>query len=541
MKRIWISILATVCISIGFLSFTNYKNNFFEISKQLEIFIDLYKELNTNYVDDLVPSQVMEKAIQGVLKELDPYTVFRNEQQIIDARINHSGQYAGIGATVHFSGDKIKLLECYENAPAAKAGLKAGDEIIVFNGSRISEITTDLQHNLLSGESGSEISMTYVRDGKEHKTTLTRERIERDAVPYYKLLDNNIGYIVLEAFNQKAASQTKNALLDLKQKGADKIILDLRNNPGGLLNESIKIVNFFVDKGVQVTYTESVIKKYNTNYVTREEPIDTEIPLAVLINERSASASEIISGSLQDLDRAVILGNQSFGKGLVQREMPLSYSTQLKVTISRYFTPSGRSIQKLDYDTDLVEKRNVQGKDQVFYTKNKRKVYGGGGVMPDKMLESSVDQEFIKMLNSKLILFDFASEYLKNNEINNLETFALSNKDWQHFKQFMQNKEAFSKTNEAWKNLEKIAKEEGIENSLKSLESDFKNHLASALNVKLEAHRKTIEENLTDILIRRTHYQNAAYNYAVKHNETILMAKDILNNNKEYQNILMTK
>lgn len=541
MKRIWISILAIVCISIGFLSFTSYKNNFFEISKQLEIFIDLYKELNTNYVDDLVPSQVMEKAIQGVLTELDPYTVFRNEQQIIDARINHSGQYAGIGATVHFSGDKIKLLECYENAPAAKAGLKAGDEIIVFDGSQISEISTDLQHNLLSGESGSEISITYLRDGMEHKTNLIREPIERDAVPYYELLDNNIGYIVLETFNQKAAAQTKSALLDLKQKGADKIILDLRNNPGGLLNESIKIANFFVDKGVQITYTESVIKKYNTNYVTREEPIDTKIPLVVLINERSASASEIISGSLQDLDRAVILGNQSFGKGLVQREMPLSYSTQLKVTISRYFTPSGRSIQKLDYDTDLVEKRNIQGKDQVFYTKNNRKVYGGGGVMPDKILESSVDQEFIKMLNSKLLLFDFASEYLKNNDINNLESFALNNKDWQHFKQFMQDKEAFSKTNEAWKNLENIAKEEGVETSLKSLEGDFKNHLGSALNIKLDAHRKTIEDNLTDILIRRTHYQKAAYNYAVNHNETILMAKDILNNNKEYQNILMIK
>lgn len=483
----------------------------------------------------------MEKAIQGVLNELDPYTVFRNEQQIIDARINHSGQYAGIGATVHFSGDKIKLLECYENAPAAKAGLEAGDEIIVFNGSKISEITTDLQHNLLSGESGSEISMTYLRDGKEHKTTLTRARIERDAVPYYKLLDNNIGYIVLEAFNQKAASQTKSALLDLKQKGAEKIILDLRNNPGGLLNESIKIVNFFIDKGVQVTYTESVISKYNTSYVTRDEPIDTEIPLAILINERSASASEIISGSLQDLDRAVILGNQSFGKGLVQREMPLSYSTQLKVTISRYFTPSGRSIQKLDYDTDLVEKRNIQGKDQVFYTKNKRKVYGGGGVMPDKMLESNLDQDFIKMLNSKLYLFDFASEYLKSNKITDLNKFALNNKDWQNFKQFMKDKEAFTKTNKAWENLEIVAKEEGIETSLKSLESDFKNQLASALNQKLDAHRKTIEDNLTDILIRRTHYQNAAYNYAVEHNETVLMAKDILNNKKEYQNVLMIK
>lgn len=538
MKRIWISIVAIVCIGIGFLSFTTYKNNFFEISKQLEIFIDLYKELNTNYVDNLVPSQVMEKAIQGVLTELDPYTVYRTEQQIIDARINHSGQYAGIGATIHFSGDKIILLECYENAPAAKAGLKAGDEIIVFNGTKISEITTDLQHNLLSGESGSEVSLTYIRDGKENKTTLTRERIERDAVPFYKLLDDNTGYIVLEAFNQKAASQTKSALLELKQKGADKIILDLRNNPGGLMNESIKIVNFFVDKGVKVTYTESVIQKYNTSYVTREEPIDTEIPLAILINERSASASEIIAGSLQDLDRAVIIGNQSFGKGLVQRELPLSYSTQLKVTISRYFTPSGRSIQKMDYDTDLVEKRNIQDKDQVFYTKNNRKVYGGGGIMPDKLLEENVDQDFIRDLKNNLHFFDFTSEYLKNKEKPNMDNFELTNTDWRNFKQFMRDREVFTKTMEAWKNFETIAKDETTESTLQTLEKEFNNQLGQVLDQKLDAHRKTIEQNLTDIIIRRTDYQNAAYNYAAKNNEVVLMAKNILNNKKEYQSIL---
>lgn len=538
MKRFWIGILCLTSIGIGLLSFTSYKNNFFEISKQLEIFIDLYKELNTNYVDDLVPSQVMEKAIQGVLLELDPYTVYRNEQQIIDARINHSGQYAGIGATIHFSGENIKILECYENAPADKAGLKAGDEIIIFNGTRVAEISTESQHNLLSGESGSEINLTYLRNGKEHTTNLTRERIERDAVPFYKLLDNNIGYIVLEAFNQKAASQTKNALLDLKQQGAEKIILDLRDNPGGLLNESIKIVNLFVEKGLQITYTKSVKQKYNTNYITKETPVDTEIPLAVLINERSASASEIVSGSLQDLDRAVIIGSQSFGKGLVQRELPLSYSTQLKITISRYFTPSGRSIQKLDYDTDLVEKRNTQNKDQVFYTKNRRKVYGGGGILPDKVLEKDLDQDFIKDLNSKLHLFDFTSEYLKNKEITNLEKFALNDSDWKNFKGFMQNREAFTKTNDAWEKLEKIAKEEGIADNLETLNIDFKQQLNKALNTKLDTHRKTIEGYLTDLLIRRTHYQKAAYNYSVNHNETIVLAKDILNNKREYENIL---
>lgn len=538
MKRIWLSIIGIICIAIVFFSFTTYKRDFFEISKQIEIFIDLYKELNTNYVDELVPSQVMEKAIQGVLTELDPYTIYRNEQQIINARINQSGQYAGIGVTVHFSGDKIKLLECYENAPAAKAGLKAGDEITVLNGTQISEVSTDLQHSLLSGEIGSQVDITYLRDGTEHKTILTRERIEKDAVPYYKLLDNNIGYIALEVFNQKAAAQTKNALIDLKQQGADKIILDLRNNPGGLLNESIKIVNLFVAKGQQITYTKSVIQKYNTNYLTKEEPIDTEIPLAILINENSASASEIVSGSLQDLDRAVIIGNRSFGKGLVQREMPLSYSTQLKVTISRYFTPSGRSIQKMDYDTDLVEKRNIQEKNKVFYTKNKRKVYGGGGILPDKILETNIDLDFVKELKNKLYLFDFTSEYLQQNTISSIDNFSLTEKDWNDFKHFVQNKEPLSSTHQSWKKLEEVAEEEGVLETLQSLEKDFKSKLDKRLSDKLDAHRKTLESDLSDILIRRTLYQQKAFDFAVNHNETVLMAKNILNNKKEYHKIL---
>src|SRR5699024_6560970 len=313
----------------------------------------------------------------------------------------------------------------------------------------------------------------------------------------------------------------KSALLELKQKGADKIILDLRNNPGGLMNESIKRVNFFVDNGVKVTYTESVIQKYNTSYVTREEPIDKEIPLAIIINERSASASEIIAGSLQDIDRAVIIGNRSFGKGLVQREMPLSYSTQLKVTISRYFTPSGRSIQKMDYDTDLVEKRNIQEKNKVFYTKNKRKVYGGGGILLDKILENDIDLDFVKELKNKLYLFDFTSEYLQQNTISSIDNFSLTEKDWNDFKHFVQNKEPLSSTHKSWKKLEEVAEEEGVLETLQSLEKDFKSKLDKRLSDKLDAHRKTLESDLSDILIRRTLYQQKAFDFAVNHNETV--------------------
>lgn len=538
MKRLWISLLLVAGLGFGYLSFTTPKNNFFEISKQLEIFIDLYKHLNTNYVDELVPAQVMEKAITGILEDLDPYTIYRNEQQIIDARINHSGQYAGIGARIHFTGDKIIILEAYEYDPAAEAGLLAGDEIIEVNGIKIADIDTEAQHNLLTGEAGSEIQLVYERAGKKQQTKLSRATIERAAVPYYKLLEDNIGYIVLETFTSKAASETKAALEHLKTQGAEKIILDLRNNPGGLLGESVKIVNLFIPKGKTVTYTESVIKKYNKVYKTMEEPVDTEIPLAILINENSASASEIVSGSLQDLDRAVVIGNRSFGKGLVQREMPMSYSTQLKVTISRYFTPSGRSIQELDYETNLVDKRNIQDKNQVFYTKNKRKVYGGGGISPDKELDDNTDIDFIRSLNNKLYYLNFGTDFLKKNPIANPNRFKLKEKDWQDFKAFLHAELKLNRTEKAWKKFATEAEKDGLDSEIKLLKAELDKKMSKALDEKIEAHKKTLMQNLGHHLIVRTHLQTAAYDYAIQEHEAINMAKTLLNNPKEYHSIL---
>src|SRR5699024_6168130 len=254
--------------------------------------------------------------------------------------------------------------------------------------------------------------------------------------------------------------------------------------------------------------------------------------------EQSASASEIVSGSLQDLDRAVIIGNRSFGKGLVQREMPLSYSTQLKITISRYFTPSGRSIQKLDYETDLVDKRNIQEKNQIFYTKNNRKVYGGGGIIPDKIVQENIDQDFIKQLVNNLYLFDFTSEYLKKNKLNSIENFSLKNSDWNDFKQYLNSKEPLSKTYSSWKQLLEVAKEEGIEENIKALEEKFNLTVEKEMNNKLDSHRKIIESQISDIIIRRTFYQTKAYDYALNHHDAILIAKEVLNNKKEYDKIL---
>ena len=343
-KKLLIPVLA-----IGILFTTvSFKGDFFEIAKQIEIFTTLYKELNMNYVDEVTPANLMDKAIKGMLKDLDPYTMYWNEQQVEDARINNSGVYTGIGATAKTKNDKITIIEPFQNYPADKAGLKAGDQIIKIGSVKVSDFEEDAAE-LLKGAPGSKIELTYLRQGKTEKTILTREAIDVHAVPFSKLINNDIGYIVLTKFNRKTTAETKAALKKLKEEGAKKIILDLRGNPGGLLNEAINIVNLFVPKGEVITTTKSVIKKYNKTYKTTQEPVDIETPLVVLVNGRSASASEIVSGGLQDLDRAVVVGARSFGKGLVQRPKKLTYGTQLKVTISRYYTPSGRCIQALDY------------------------------------------------------------------------------------------------------------------------------------------------------------------------------------------------
>jgi carboxyl-terminal processing protease len=301
-----------------------------------------------NYVDETTPSDLMNKAIKGMLDDLDPYTVYWNEQEVEDARINSSGIYTGIGATVRSKNKKLTIIEPFQGFPADIAGLKAGDEIITVNGVNIEQYEGD-SSELLKGIADSKVNLTYLRQGKKIKTSLTRGAIDVNAVAFYQLIGSDIGYIVLSKFNKKTTKQTKAALIDLKKQGASKIILDLRGNPGGLLTEAVNVVNLFVPKGEPIVTTKSAIKKYNKTYTTQKPAFDQEIPLVVLVNGRSASASEIVSGSLQDLDRAVIIGARSFGKGLVQRPKKLTYGTQLKVTISRYYTPSGRCIQALDY------------------------------------------------------------------------------------------------------------------------------------------------------------------------------------------------
>ncbi len=537
-KKIIIPILA-----LGILITTaSFKNDFFEIAKQIEIFTTLYKELNMNYVDETTPAMLMDKAINGMLADLDPYTVYWNEQEVEDARIKNSGTYTGIGATVQTLKEKIIITEPFEGYPADKAGLKAGDEIVKVGDITLSDFEDDAGE-LLKGVSGSEVQLTFKRQGKTQTTTLKREKVDVKAVPYYNLIQNDIGYIVLRAFNQKTTIETKAALEDLKSQGATKIILDLRGNPGGLLNEAINIVNLFVPKGEVITTTKSVIEKYNKTYKTRQDPFDTEIPLVVLVNGRSASASEIVSGGLQDLDRAVVIGARSFGKGLVQRPKRLTYGTQLKVTISRYYTPSGRCIQALDYwnrdengDPIRLDPKNYNK----FKTKGGRTVYDGGGILPDIELESSKFSPITTALLKDNAIFDYATEYYYSHQLTNWNGFEVSETDFQNFLQFLKKKnfsyetETEKKFAEALRRAEDDELKEGIQNSYNALMSSIE----AAKEKDLIAKKVEIKSLLTDEILKRYFYTKGLYDYQIENNPEILEAVSVLNDTNKYNRIL---
>ena len=483
-KRI---ILSVVAVGIFFTT-VSFKNDFFEIAKQIEIFTTLFKELNMNYVDETNPAELMDTAIKSMLTELDPYTKFYNEQDVETARIRNSGEYTGIGASVKTRDDKITIIEPHKGYPADNAGLKAGDEIIKIGDIVLSDFDSDAGE-LLKGSPGSEVQVTYLRQGKQETTTLERGKIDVEAVPYYKLLEDNTGYIVLSKFNAKASTQVIDALKTLKADGADKIILDLRGNPGGLLSEAINVTNIFIPKGELVTTTKSVIKKYNRTYVTKNEPVDTEIPLVVLIDGRSASASEIVSGGLQDYDRAVIVGARSFGKGLVQRPKQLTYGTQLKVTISRYYTPSGRCIQALDYwnrDEDGNAVRTKSAEYNEFKTKAGRSVFDGGGVLPDVQLETSKFSGVTSALVQDEAIFNFATNYYYTHKLESPEDFKFTSSDFSEFKEFLKttNFKYTTQTEKELKETLEIAVKEEFDDDV---QNNYNNFLASIQQAKTKA------------------------------------------------------
>ena len=520
----------------------SFKSDFFEIAKQIEIFTTLYKELNMNYVDEVTPATLMDKAINGMLEDLDPYTVYWNEQEVEDGRIQNSGTYTGIGASVKTTKNKIIIIEPFQGYPADKAGLKAGDDIVKIGNTTVAGFDGDAGE-LLKGSKGSVVEVSYKRQGKTQTTTLTRDKVGIKAVPFYKLLDDNIGYIVLSKFNRKTTIETKSALEDLKLQGADKLILDLRGNPGGLLNEAINIVNLFVDKGEVITTTKSVIEKYNKVYKTQFNPVDTEIPLVVLVNGRSASASEIVSGGLQDLDRAVVVGARSFGKGLVQRPKKLTYGTQLKVTIARYYTPSGRCIQALDYwhrDENGDPIRVDTEEYNEFKTKGGRTVYDGGGIMPDVEVETAKFSPITTALLKDSAIFDYATQYYYSHKLEDYNTFEFTDADFQSFASYLKKNgfEYETETEKEFAEALKSAEDDDLKDEIQQGYNQLMTSIDKAKEKALIAKKAEIKSLLSDEILKRYFYRDGMYNYHVNHNPEILEAVSVLTDANRYNKIL---
>ena len=535
-KKILVPVLAVVLLVVG----SSFKSDFFEIAKQIEIFTTLFKELNMNYVDETNPAELMDTAIKNMLDDLDPYTKFLNEQDVEAYKINNAGEYSGIGSLVRSYDNKLVIIEPYKGYPADKAGLKAGDEIIKIGDIPVADFKDDASE-LLKGANNTKVEVTYKRQGKTNTTIIEREAIEVDAVPFYNMVNETTGYIVLSKFNAKASSQTKAALLDLKGKGARQIILDLRGNPGGLLSEAINVTNLFVPKGELIVTTKSKVKKFNSEYKTKNQPVDTEVPLVVLVNGGSASASEIVSGSLQDLDRAVIIGARSFGKGLVQRPLRLTYGTQLKVTISRYYTPSGRCIQSLDYwNRDENGNAVKTTKFNEFTTRNGRKVEDGGGVMPDIEITALKTNALTKALLSNSVVFNFATEYYYQNTVANIDDFNFSSSDYQAFKSYVSRSNFNFETDTEKALKEAIAGDDKaiygaeIQDSYKSLLAEINKRKLNAL----ETYQKEIQINLQDEIIKRYFYREGLYQYYLKNDEAILTAAALMKDKAKYQSIL---
>ena len=537
-KRILISTTAVVIL----FTTVSFKSDFFEIAKQIEIFTTLFKELNMNYVDEVNPAELMDSAIEGMLADLDPYTKYWTEQEVEDARISNTGEYTGIGASVLTRNKAITILETYKDYPADKAGLQAGDELIKIGDINIADFEDDAG-DLLQGAPGTSIPITYKRQGKLQTTSLKREEIDIEAVPFYTLIDTKVGYIVLSKFNKKASSETAAAVKELKSEGATSIILDLRGNPGGLLTEAINVSNLFLPKGKLITTTKSVIEKYNQEYYTRNEPLDTQIPVAVLINGRSASASEIVSGSLQDYDRAVIVGARSFGKGLVQRPKELTYGTQLKITISRYYTPSGRCIQALDYwnrdESGNAVRTNVADYNE-FKTSTGRKVYDGGGVLPDIQIESAGMSAITEALLRDQAIFDFATDYFYKHNYSKLEDFDFTASDYAAFKSFL-DKQGFAYQTQTERDLEKayiIAEKDNLQSEISTEYANLMKTIDAAKKQQLDIKEREISKLIIDELVKRYFYREGLYKYQLTHNEEIAEAKSILNNSSKYLKVL---
>ena len=549
MKRITTTFLLTLCLSLSL--FAQEKQNNFEIAKSLDIYNSLLRELNLNYVDEINPGELNEAAIKAMLDGLDPYTVFIPESDIENAKFMTTGEYGGIGAVIQYDGEFTRISEPYYGWPAQKAGIIAGDIILEVNGVDCKKKNTQEVSDLLKGQPGTEVTLKLKRYGQDKslEIKLKREKVKIDNIPYYKVFDNGVAYLSLSGFTRDAARELKEKFMEMrKDRQLKGFVLDLRGNGGGLMNEAVDIVNLFVPKSKVVVSMKGKAANANSMHPTTNDPVDLEIPLAILVDGNSASASEIVAGAIQDYDRGVIIGHRTFGKGLVQNILPLSYNTQMKVTVAHYYIPSGRCIQEIDYshkkDTTQV-KTDTLGK--AFKTIGGRTVYEGHGITPDVKVDRDPYATVTAYLYAKNYIFDYASKYYSEHKsIDSADRFQIDEATYQDFMKFVKDKK-FSYTTESEKAIEKLkktAKDEGYLDKILPQIDLLEKNLASEKDKDLISNRKDIEELLCSEIVGRYYYQKGRIVTSLNDDPDLKRAFEILlntNGKDEYHTILSGK
>ncbi|MCD4790252.1 MAG: S41 family peptidase [Bacteroidales bacterium] len=522
-------------------------SNNFEISKNLDIYTTLFKELNTNYVDDISSGELIEASIDAMLGSLDPYTIYIPESEVEDFRFITTGQYGGIGSLIHKQGDYVVVTEPYEGKPAQKAGLRAGDKILEIDGKSAKGKSTSDISAILKGQPGTSIKVLFEREGIDEpfEKELTRENVKIDNIPYYGIIGDNIGYIRLIGFTQKAGKEVKEAFTDLRNNNELKgIILDLRGNGGGLLQEAVDITNIFVDKGKLVVTTKGKLPGKNHSYKTVNVALDKKIPLVVLVNNSSASASEIVAGALQDIDRGVIIGQRTFGKGLVQNVIPLSYNSQAKITVAKYYIPSGRCIQAIDYSKKDDNGNSGKIPDSLitaFKTLNGRTVYDGGGIEPDIEIEPEKLSNISGSLLLKYLFFDYATKFERENlEIDAPDEFIITDEIFNDFVTFISDKnyEYTTKCEETLEKLKQYAEEEKYFEDISPEFIALTDKMEKNKQEDIEKHKEQIKKILRIEIISRYYYQRGKIISSLSDDKEIAKAIEIINQQDSYLAVL---
>ncbi len=548
MRKIFLITIAVVTMHVAIAQTPVPEQNkrYFDINKNIDIFNSVLRELDLFYVDSLEVNNLVQNTIRSMLTRLDPYTEYYSEENVSELQFLTTGEYAGIGAIISQNNGRVIVNEPYEGLPADKAGLKAGDEILDIDDEDVREATVKEVSDRLKGTPGTTLKLTYSRPGekKERVVTITREKIEIDPITYSDVVQDSIGYLHFSSFTTGGAERVKQTVQALKQKGASSLILDLRGNGGGILDEAVDVVNLFVPKGEEIVSTKGKVKDWDRSYHTRHQPIDTIIPIIVLIDTGSASASEIVAGGLQDLDRGVIVGNRSFGKGLVQTPRSLPYGTNIKITTSKYYIPSGRGIQAVDYshrNPDGSVARVPDSLTNVFYTRNGREVRDGGGITPDVTIPQEVGGTIAYYLMADNVIFDWVTEWMRNNEqVKGPGEFELSDADYNAFKEFVKSKEfEYDKMSEhSLQQLKHIMEFEGYMNVASEEFAALEAKLHPDLDRDLELFKEMIKSMIETEIMQRAYYKKGVLIHQLSNDKVFDKAVELLKDPVTYHSVL---